>query len=55
MIGKFRYGWQCGKGRRMLLMTVAIQVGMWDTAGSERFQSMMRIYYRGAGTLMDGV
>jgi len=27
----------------------AVQLGIWDTAGSERFESMTKIYYRGAG------
>ena len=31
-----------GGGRRELVL------GVWDTAGSERYQSMSRIYYRGA-------
>eukprot|EP00300_Choanocystis_sp_HF-7_P032335 c4268_g1_i1.p1 GENE.c4268_g1_i1~~c4268_g1_i1.p1 ORF type:complete len:165 (+),score=30.86 c4268_g1_i1:152-646(+) len=26
-----------------------ITIGIWDTAGSERFESMSRVYYRGAG------
>jgi len=26
-----------------------VQLGIWDTAGSERFESMTKIYYRGAG------
>jgi len=27
----------------------SVQLGIWDTAGSERFESMTKIYYRGAG------
>jgi len=27
----------------------AVQLGIWDTAGAERFESMTKIYYRGAG------
>lgn len=27
----------------------SITMGVWDTAGSERYESMSRIYYRGAG------
>eukprot|EP00123_Amoebidium_parasiticum_P021223 comp63682_c0_seq1/m.47957 comp63682_c0_seq1/g.47957 ORF comp63682_c0_seq1/g.47957 comp63682_c0_seq1/m.47957 type:complete len:210 (-) comp63682_c0_seq1:339-968(-) len=27
----------------------AVALGIWDTAGSERYESMTRIYYRGAG------
>ncbi|XP_042879170.1 ras-related protein Rab-24-like [Penaeus japonicus] len=35
--------------RRMNVQGRVICVGLWDTAGSERYQAMSRIYYRDAG------
>ncbi|CAK9298764.1 unnamed protein product [Gordionus sp. m RMFG-2023] len=34
--------------KRMVIDGHSISLGIWDTAGSERYDSMSRIYYRGA-------
>lgn len=35
--------------RRIGVRNRKIRLGIWDTAGSERYEAMSRIYYRGAG------
>ena len=34
--------------RRVTINGQTVTLGIWDTAGSERYESMSRIYYRGA-------
>ncbi|XP_064465777.1 ras-related protein Rab-24-like isoform X1 [Ornithodoros turicata] len=35
--------------KQVLLRNKKVTLGIWDTAGSERYEAMSRIYYRGAG------
>jgi len=35
--------------RELIVDGVKVVLGIWDTAGSERYESMSRLYYRGAG------
>jgi len=34
--------------KRLIVGTKCVNLGIWDTAGSERFESVSRLYYRGA-------
>ena len=38
--------WQCCMWRKMTVGRQEVVLGVWDTAGSERYESMTKMYYR---------